>query len=159
MTDSGAVLRASTLARYVREGRLSEREAELVRGSAAMPGFRGHISATLRWLENFSPGASSRFFGDRRKGWKRNMAPAGAACRVARIQRREWAHGVPPPPSKDRCIAISKGTGQQCKHWAMLKPDGSGGRYPTCGVRSRPLLCQCSLLSLSHDRLPLRIEH
>ena len=112
----------------------------LVRGSAAMPGFRGHIYATLRWLENLSPGASRRFFGDRRKGWKRNVAPAHEAVRVARRMvklrvRREWARGIPPPPSKFRCTAISKSTGQRCKHWAMLKPDGSGERYPTCGGR------------------------
>jgi hypothetical protein len=134
------VLRVSTLARFVREGRFTEREAALVRGSAALPGFRGHIYATLRWLENLSPGATRRFFGDRRKGWKRNVAPAHEAVRVAprmvklRV-RREWARGLPPPPSKFRCTAISKSTRQRCRHWAMLKPDGNGGRYPTCGGR------------------------
>ena len=66
--------------------------------------FAGIIYATLRWLESLSPGASRRFFGDRRKGWKRNVTPAHEAVRVARRMvklrvRREWARGIPPPPS------------------------------------------------------------
>jgi hypothetical protein len=111
---------------------MTERDALLLRGTPTARGFRGRLQESLTWLENFSPGARARFLGDRMKGWERNIGPAHAAALVARIQgRMPRPRGFIHPPSRDRCTARSKQTGQQCGHWRMRKEDGNG-RYPVC---------------------------
>jgi hypothetical protein len=64
-------VKPETISRWVREGKLTEREAALVRGSASARGFRGHKYELLRWLEDRSPGVSKRLIGDSVKGWAR----------------------------------------------------------------------------------------
>jgi hypothetical protein len=124
-------LKLETIARYVADRRLSEREAALLRGSPAMRGFRGPLWPSLARLENFSPGATKRWVGTSKLGWKRNVGPAHTALLVAKIQGRlRKRRGVPRPSSKDRCKARSKQAGRQCRNWAHPKP--GSGRYPTC---------------------------
>jgi hypothetical protein len=123
-------LRLETISRYVREGRLSEREGALLRGSPAMRGFRGTLWASLAWLENFSPGVTKRWVGDSKKGWKRCVEPAHAKLVSLRIQGRLQKPRFPRPASKDRCQAQSKQAGRQCRNYGKPKP--GGGRYPTC---------------------------
>jgi hypothetical protein len=89
------------------------------------------LTESLAWLENFSPGATKRWVGDSKRGWKRNVGPSHQAILVARIQgRSRKSPGSPRPPSKDRCTARSKQAGRRCWNWAKPKP--GGGRYPTC---------------------------
>jgi hypothetical protein len=123
-------LKPETIRRFVQDGRMTERDAALLRGSPAMRGFSGPLWPSLAWLENFSPGATKRFIGDSKKGWKRNVGPAHEAFRVAQIQGRlRKSPGRPAPPSKDRCTAHNR-QGARCGQWAKPKP--GGGRYPTC---------------------------
>jgi hypothetical protein len=49
-------VRLETISRFVREHRLTEREALLLRGTASARGFRGPLQASLTWLEDYSPG-------------------------------------------------------------------------------------------------------
>jgi len=129
-------LKPQTISRLVREGRMTERGAALLRGSAAQRGFRGPVQASLRWLEDRAPGAIKLFYGDRMKGWKRNIGPARAALVSLEIQGRLPKPRHHYPPSKDRCAARSKRTGEQCKQWAH--PKGDGTRYRTCWYHGGP---------------------
>ena len=119
-------LRPETIARFVREGRLTEREALLLRGTPSTRGFRGPLQASLTWLEDRSPGVRKRWAGDRWKGWPRNFGP-GLEKLMQGANRRT---GVPFPPSQFRCTATSKRTGERCRNWGHPWPDGS--RCPTC---------------------------
>jgi hypothetical protein len=123
-------VKLETISRWVREGRMTERDAALLRGSASQRGFRGPWWAMLAWLEDYSPGASKRWYGDSKRGWKRNVGPACEAYLVAKIQGRlRRSPGAPRPPTKDRCRAHNR-QGERCGQWA--KPKAEGGRYPTC---------------------------
>jgi hypothetical protein len=124
-------LKPETISRLVLKGRMTERDALLLRGTPTTKGFRGRLQESLTWLEDRSPGARARFLGDRMKGWKRNVGPAHVAAFGAALQGRVGHKGFVHPPSKDRCTARSKQTGKQCGHWRMRKEDGSG-RYPVC---------------------------
>jgi hypothetical protein len=122
-------LKLETISRYVREWRLTEREALLLRGTPSARGFRGPLWASLAWLEDFSPGVTKRWVGDSKRGWKRNTGPACEAVLVARIQGR-WREtsGRPRPSSKDRCKAWSRQAQRQCWNYGKLMPDGTRNR-------------------------------
>jgi hypothetical protein len=64
----------------------------LLRGSPSTRGFRGRLQESLHWLEDRSPGAKARFFGDRLKGWPRNVGPAHEAVLV-RHYKSSTCHG------------------------------------------------------------------
>jgi hypothetical protein len=104
-----------------------------------MRGFRGHIYASIRYLEDFSPGVTKRFFAWRRR-WRRNLEPAREALLVAKIQgclpkSRGWVR----PPSKDRCTARSKQAGRRCWNWGHATPDGTRSRVCWMhGARAAP---------------------
>jgi hypothetical protein len=122
-------LKLETISRWVREGRLSEREGLLLRGSPSTPGFRGRFQESITWLETFSPGVGKRFRPN--KGWQRNTKPMREALIAAQIQGRvRKAPGFTNPPSKDRRTARAKSTGERCKQWGHPWPDGT--RCRTC---------------------------
>ena len=126
-----STIRPDTIARWVREGKLTERESLLLRGTPSARGYRGHKYAILRWLEDFSPGVSRRVIGDTMKGWQRNVGPARAKLVSLEIQGRlRKSPGRPFPPSKFRCTAKAKHRGDRCRNWGHPWPDGT--RCRTC---------------------------
>jgi hypothetical protein len=128
-------LRLETISRYVREGKLTEREALLLRGTASTRGFRGGLQESITWLENFSPGVSARFYTFNR-GWTRNTEPMRAKRESLKIQGRlRYSPGVPRPSSRDRCTAHNR-QGERCGQYAH--PKGDGTRYATCWWHGGP---------------------
>jgi len=119
----------TTISRWVREHRMTEKDALLLRGTASARGFRGRLFECLDWLEDRSPGAKARYYGERFKAWKRNVGQSHAVLlSQGRVRLRQSPGRPSVPPSNVRCTARAKLTGERCKNYGHRWPDGTRNR-------------------------------